>query len=201
MKRLGFLIALFFTVAGLSGGCLEAQTKPTEAEAKAIEALEKAGGSVRPTAQNDDRLEVDFHLAGSSITNESVKPVSQLANVIDLHLGGTGIDDGALASIAGLAALTRLHLEKTGVTDKGLSQLKKLANLEYLNLYGTAVSDTGLKQLAGLTKLKNLYLWQTKVTEDGVKALRAALPALLMDAGWDLAQTQEINKAPSKPEK
>jgi hypothetical protein len=60
MKRLGFLITVFFTIAGLAGGSPQAETKPTEAEAKAMEALEKAGGSVRPIAQNDNRLEVDF---------------------------------------------------------------------------------------------------------------------------------------------
>ena len=203
MERRGFLIGLPFAAAGLSGVLQAAETKPTEAEAKAIEAIQKAGGSVRRIAQGDDRLEVDFHLGGSSLTNDSLKPLAQLKNVLDLHLGGTEIDDGALVIVGGLTALTRLHLEKTAVTDKALGQLKELANLEYLNLYGTAVTDAGLKQLAGLTKLKNLYLWQTKATESGVKALRAALPGLTVDTGWDLAQTQEINKdkPPADPDK
>jgi hypothetical protein len=203
MERRGFLIGLSIAAAGLSGVSRAAETKPTDAEAKAIEALEKAGGSVRRIAQGDDRLEVDFHLGGPSLTNDGLKPVAQLTNVVDLHLGGTAIDDGALEIVGGLTALTRLHLEKTAVTDKGLGQLKKLANLEYLNLYGTAVTDAGLKQLAGLTKLKNLYLWQTKVSESGVKALQAALPGLSIDSGWDLAETQEIKKekAPADPEK
>lgn len=150
----------------------------SEAEQKAIARIKELGGQVLEIAQNDNRLEVSYHLAQGKITDEALVPVKDLTRLAILNLRGTEVTDAGLANLAGLTTLTRLHLEKTKVTDVGLAHLKGLVNLEYLNIYGTEVTDAGLVQLEGLAKLKKLYVWQTKVTDAGVMKLKTALPML-----------------------
>jgi len=176
---------------------------PTEAEQKAIQAIEKLGGSVRQIAQNDDRLEVDFHLQPGSLTDDQLATLKDLKKVIHLHLGNTNITDRGLTQLAGLTTLTELHLEKTKITDAGLKSLANLSELSYLNLYGTGVTDAGLVHLKGLSKLKHLYLWQTKVTPAGVNDLRKALPGLDANTGPDLEvpKTAPETKEKTEPKK
>ena len=159
---------------------------PGETDQKLIQAVEKLGGSVRQIAQNDDRLEVDFHLQPGSLTDDQLAVLKDLKKVIHLHLGNTNVGDRGLASVASLTTLTELHLEKTKVTDAGLKSLANLNSLEYLNLYGTGITDAGLVHLKGLSKLKHLYLWQTKVTPAGANDLRKALPGLDVNLGPDV---------------
>src|SRR6266849_2952652 len=154
------------------------------AEAQAIAQIEKAGGSVRQIAQNDQHREVDFHLQGISCTDEQLAPLAKIKNVVSLNLGKTSVTDAGLAYVKPLTGLVQLHLEQTKITDKGLAQLKGLENLSYLNLHGTAVSDAGLGQLTGLKNLRNLYVWQTKVTDEGIKKLKQALPGVDIEKGW-----------------
>ncbi len=155
------------------------------AEQKVVEMIEKAGGSVRKIAQNDERLEVDFHLQAGSLTDDQLAPLKELKNIIHLHLGNTGVTDRGLAHVGNLVTLTKLHLEKTKISDAGLKHLGNLKDLSYLNLYGTEITDAGLAHLKGLTNLKNLYLWQTKMTPAGVSDLQKALPAVQINTGWE----------------
>ncbi|MBV6432737.1 MAG: hypothetical protein IANPNBLG_02881 [Bryobacteraceae bacterium] len=152
-------------------------------DAKAIALIEKSGGSVRPLAQNDDRLEVSFYLQGPSIKDADVAPVATLHKVAILHLGNTAITGAALAYVKPLTDLEQLHLEKTRITGKDLANLKDLKKLTYLNLYGSGVDDAGLEQLAGLTNLKHLYVFQTKVTAAGIARLKQSLPNLEIVSG------------------
>ena len=170
--------------------------EPSQQEA--IKAIEEAGGSVREVAQDDKRLEVDFHLASDSVSDNTVAHVMKLGDVLRLHLGGTEITDAALGHLKGLRSLVALHLEHTKITDAGLANLKGLKNLEYLNLYGTAVGDAGLAHLKGLTNLKKLYLWQTKATEQGIAELKKALPDLDANTGWELKEPETEKKEPAK---
>jgi Leucine Rich repeat len=160
------------------------KTAATDAEAQAIAQIEKAGGSVRQIAQNDQHREVDFHLQGASCVDEQLAPLGKIKNIVSLNLGKTSITDAGLAYVKPLTGLVQLHLEQTKVTDKGLAQLKGLTSLTYLNLYGCAITDAGLAQLTGLKSLHNLYVWQTKVTDEGVKKLKQALPGVDIDKGW-----------------
>lgn len=172
----------------------------TQAEQKAVEEIQAAGGSVRQIAQNDDRLEVDFHLQASSPEAEKSPPIDELLSFLrdlpraaNLNLGNTNVTDKGLAHLRGMTGLVRLYLQKTQITDKGLKHLKNLNNLTYLNLYGTAVTDAGLTQLKGLSKLQKLFLWETKVTEVGVNELRTVLTNLDADLGWGLDSHEGSN--------
>lgn len=165
-------------------GGAQAKGQPASPDQKTA-LIEKAGGRVATIAQNDNHLEVDFHLQGASVGDATMSAVAGLKDVVHLNLGKTGITDAGLAQIKGMTTLTRLHLEQTKITDKGLANLKGLVNLEYLNLYGTDITDRGLEELYGLAKLKSLYVWQTKVTEDGVGKLKKTLPNLEIVTGWE----------------
>lgn len=173
---------LFSSLASLQ---LKKNEEPATPEAKAIADIEKSGGSVRPLAQNDDRLDVSFQLSGVTVTDAALSSLAQLKKVTCLNLAKTSITDAALPAIARHTGLVQLHLELTKVTDAGLAHLKSLQGLEYLNLYGTAITDAGLSHLSGLTNLKNLYLWQSKVTPEGAKKLKQALPKADINLGWD----------------
>ena len=167
-------------------------------DAKAMEALRKAGALAMPLAANTNLISVSF-IGGSDKVNDS--HLAQLKAVADqlvwLNLAGTKVTNGGLKNLEALKNLTKLHLEKTQIGDAGLASLKGLADLEYLNLYGTQVTDAGLQQLAGLKNLKNLYVWQTKVTKGGAANLKKALPKVDINTGEEL--TKVAPPPPPKP--
>ncbi len=179
---------------------LPKEFKPTSAETEAVAALAKAGIDVRPIAQNIPWREVNLRPLGTSITDQVIAPLKDVASLTEARLGGTKITDAGLATLKGLPYLQVLGLELTGVTDAGVSHLAGLKNLTSLNLYGTAVSDAALTHLQGMKHLRNLYLWQTKVTPDGTKRLQEALPGLNINTGIDLAITATNAPAEKKEE-
>jgi hypothetical protein len=163
-------------------------------EAEAIAQIEQSGGSVRKIAASVEDLEAAFHLADKEITDDALKPLGSLENLVWLNLQGTAITDDGLQHLSGLTKLTKLHLEKTGIGDAGLVHLTSLENLEYLNLYGTKVTDAGLAHLNGLKNLQKLYLWQSGVTEEGAASLRQSLPDTEIVMGAKLAVVTEEPK-------
>ena len=176
-----------------------AQSTLSAAEQGAIEKIESAGGSARRVAQNDDSIEVDFHLQGSAVTDKDVAPIAELSNIVAVQLGNTDVTDEGLSYLKTIESLVRLHLENTKISDAGLAHLKGLKNLTYLNLYGTEVSDAGIKHLRGLKKLEKLFVWQTKVTRAGVDRLRKALPNLDINTGWELKEEVSDGQKEEKP--
>ncbi len=194
------LLSLFFNLT-FPASAQEKGKQKTVIDPAVVKSIEKLGGSVRRIAQNEDAIEVDFHLGRNhkglrqfeTSSDQTVAPPSlddelrilkELNNVVSLHLGSTDVTNKGLSHVADLNSLQRLHLEKTSITDLGLAHLKGLKNLSYLNLYQTAVSDEGLKHLEGLKNLKQLFLWQSKVTPNGVNLLREVLPSVLIEQGW-----------------
>ena len=161
----------YFSVALISTISLSMMSFASAEDKKADPAVEQAkakiraaGGSVLELAQNDDRLEVAFHLSDKKVTDDTLKTLAGLTKVAALNLRGTDVSSAGLAQLKGFKGLTHLHLEKTKVNDEGLKHLKELPNLVYLNLYGTGVTNAGLANLSSLKKIKRLYVWETKVT-------------------------------------
>ena len=186
MKQILFL-TLSVLVASYTRSTYGQVKSPTPSpDQPIIERIEKAGGIVMAVAQNDNRLEVDFHLQSSDVTDQSLVSLEGLKNIYSLNLGRTKITDTGLVHLEGLTSLNRLYLQETKITDKGLVHLKGLRELVYLNLYGTAVTDQGLANLAGLSNLKNLYLWQTKVTDSGINKLKKSIPGVNIITGTEL---------------
>lgn len=163
-------------------------------------AIEKLGGKIRRVGQE---LEIEFHLCGRQLTDDGLKPVASLKNIVSLNLRDTRITNAGLKHLSGLSTLRRLHLERTRVGDSGIAHLSGLTNLEYLNLYGTKITDAGLRHLTRLKKLKRLYVWQTRVTDAGIKRLKKALPGLKIIRGVDLTELPKKfpppEPAPKKP--
>ncbi|MEX0936425.1 MAG: hypothetical protein WDZ59_01095 [Pirellulales bacterium] len=157
-----------------------AQQAPVDpaAEQAAIAKLEEIGGTVRAVAQNDDSKDVDFHLSGTPLNDETLAAIKSVGKVVNLNLKDTQITDAGLTHLTDLKSLRRLHLERTKVGDAGLTHLTGLSNIEYLNLYGTEVTDAGLEHLTGLPNLRKVYLWQSQVTDEGVAKLQETLPNL-----------------------
>ena len=154
-----------------------------KADPAVVAKILKAGGRVEPLAQNDNRLEVAFNLAGPTVNDAAIAPIASLKRVYLVNLARTGITDGGLVHVKGLTDLVKLHLENTKVSDAGLAHLKALKNLEYLNLYGTQVTDAGLDNLSGLKRLKNVFLWNSKVTKAGADKLKQSLPQCDINLG------------------
>ena len=177
MRKFVAVAALLMFLSVLVQASAAEKVKRTDAEKNAIAQIRKLGGHVLEIAQDDNRLEVAYHLTDGKVTGKHLQPLAALKNSLaQLNLRGTEITDNDLAQLKDLTALVRLHLENTATTDKGLVHLKALVNLEYLNLYGTQVSDAGLDQLAPLKKLKKVYIWQSKVTIAGVIKFKKAMP-------------------------
>ncbi len=191
------LIVLSLLLTPLLGGALVADPA-NEAPDGAVGKLEESGASIHKIAADDERLQVDFHLAGDKFQDDMLAPIEGLTTVYELHLGGTPLTDAGLAHVSGLTSLERLHLNNTKITDAGLENLSGLANLQYLNLYADEITDAGLEHLSGLKNLKKLYLWQTKVTDDGVAKLKTALPDLDVNRGWDLKPAAGPDAAAAK---
>ncbi len=192
MKLCIWSVALVALSLGMASAEGQGKEQPAESEQKAIQAIEAAGGRVREIAQDDDRLEVDYHLGSFSpiegqapLNDEHLAILKDLPKIVYLYLGSTSVTDQGLSHLQGLPNLTKLNLERTKITDVGLKHLGTLKNLTHLNLYGTEIGDAGLLHLKNLSKLKKLYLWQTKVTKAGVADLQKALPQLDVNTGWE----------------
>ena len=158
------------------------------AEKDVLAAIKKLGGTARHVSGESKDWQVEFHLRGQSLTDDGLRHVAALRNVVRLNLRDTQITGAGLAYIKSLTSLRRLHLERTGIGDDGTEHLATLVNLEYLNLYGTKITDKTLEHLASLKKLKSLYVWETGVTDEGVARLQAALPDLKIVRGVDLSK-------------
>ena len=169
--------------------------KVPSADAKAVEALKKAGLLVMPIANESNLLEVNAVNIGS-LTDAQIALLEPLKEqIIWLKLGDTKITDQAAGTIAKLKNLQKLHLENTGITDATVRQIKSLPYLEYLNLVNTQVTDAGIKELATTKSLLSLHVWHSKVTEAGAAALKQVKPNLDVTIGINEQQIADFIKA------
>jgi uncharacterized membrane protein len=169
--------------------------KVPSADAKAVEALKKAGLLVMPIANESNLLEVNAVNAGS-LTDAQLALLEPLKEqIIWLKLGDTKITDQSAGTIAQLKNLQKLHLENTSVTDATVHQIKSLPYLEYLNLVNTQVTDAGIKELTESKSLLSLHVWHSKVTEAGAALLKQAKPNLDVTIGINEQQIADFIKA------
>ena len=124
-------------------------TLPT-AQADAVAAIRKIGGSVRLDAKSGE--------------------------AISASLSSTEITDAGLQHVEHLTSLVILDLAGTQITDEGLVHLRGMTGLTTLNVASTQITDEGLKHLTGLTSLTGLDVTSTQMTDSGRAAIEAALP-------------------------
>ena len=168
-------LALAFFTSSVSIGQDEGQSSRRESEA--IKNVENAGGRVHKISAADNSLELSFYLSSKPITNEQLKGVNAIGEVIWVNLAGTKVTDEGLKHLVGMP-IKKLHLERTKIGDEGLKHVAELKDLKYLNVYDTKVSDAGLEYLKELKNLEKLFVWKSAVTEAGIKKLNESLPDL-----------------------
>jgi hypothetical protein len=139
---------------------------------KAIDAIDKAGGTVQVDADEPGKPAVGVDLGGDKISDADLAPLESLPRLRRLYLGGAHITDAGLAHISRLAKLQKLYLAGTPITDAGLERLQDLLRLQVLDLANTKVTDAGLAHLEDMPKLQVLDLSHTAVTGAGLAHLK-----------------------------
>ena len=79
----------------------------SDADKAAIAKIQEAGAAVLEVAQNDNRLNVAFHLASEEIGDEQIATVKGLSFIVTLNLRGTKVTDGGLENVASCSSLSR----------------------------------------------------------------------------------------------
>ena len=177
-KVISFVMVVASSVAVVNAQDEGVTVEYSDVDKARIVQIQEAGASVLEVAQNDNRLNIAFHLASGEIGNEQIASVKDLSFILSLNLRGTKLNDEGAANLTGLKGLERLHLEKTELTDAGLKHLLALENLSYLNVYGTKVTDASIEDIVKIKSLKKVYIWETGITIEGVAKLKAARPDL-----------------------
>lgn len=169
---------------------------PTAEERKAIEAIQKMGGTGTIDAELPTEARVaakfpamtDLQLAnvkgvphlGALTTGDcrraTDRGIANLAGVPQLRkltLSQGVVTDRTAAAVAECKELRMLYLGGGKITDAGVAALKKLSRLEILDLSNNpAISDRGMVHLAEMGRLGELYLGSTAITDHGLEQLR-----------------------------
>ncbi len=164
-------------------------TKIEVANPQAVENMQAQGFKVYQIAQEVNYLDVDFSLADTTLSSNQLNALLDAPeHIVWLNLSRTAISDDDLKTVGQLTNLLRLRLDQTEITEAGIAHLTNLQQLEYLNLYGSKVGDGMLEHIKQMPNLKKLFLWQSNVSAEAAEALREAMPELEVDTGIDVAQ-------------
>ncbi len=133
-----------------------------------------------------------FHTV-CGVTDDDLRPLTDLPHVKFLSLSGGQISDSALRRMRNLSELEHLRLNSTKITDAGLVELKAFPNLRVLDLDDTNVTDAGMADVVRLNRLEELDLAQTRVTDRCLTMLQnlKALKHLSFMAPWGTLVTRE----------
>lgn len=195
--------ALASLSSGGSSGDEAAKTSPVfsivvePGDEKKIADLKRAGLLVQPVSQASNLLEISAVNAKAFNDHQASLLPGLAEQIVSLKLAGSKVTDASLREIAKLKHLTRLHLDHTDVSDAGLAHLKSLAHLEYVNLIGTKVTDNGLKAVASMKSMRSLYVWKSHVTDSMARQLEIANPRIQINNGISevaVAQFLQIRK-------
>jgi internalin A len=108
--------------------------------------------------------------SGPWITDDGLKPIGRLTNLMNLNLVGLDVTDEGLKHLSQLNRLYRLNLSETAVTSAGLKQLAALKSLRHMTLVGCQIDDEGLETLRQHPGLQYVDLRRTKVTPEAARA-------------------------------
>jgi hypothetical protein len=143
-----------------------------ERHARAVEAIQKLGGSV-DSSSSVTQVHLPKQWKGG---DAGLATLQDLYSVRHLSLVEAPVTGEGLRYVAALADLQGLNLVETKVTDKDLVHLQNLPHLAYLRLAGTAggneFSDAGLKTLAGIKSLHKLTLYGRGFTDQALESMK-----------------------------
>jgi hypothetical protein len=117
-------------------------------------------------------------LSGEPISDENIKSIGRLTQLVELNLSDTSISKHGLVPLKELAQLAKLDLSGTHITNSSLDCLAELNSLRELNLSRTEINDGGLAVVSHLEHLELLDVRGTGVTEHGVQSLKTRLSHL-----------------------
>jgi Leucine-rich repeat (LRR) protein/tRNA A-37 threonylcarbamoyl transferase component Bud32 len=130
---------------------------------------------------------LDLRVEATDISDAGLEHLKDLSNLTTLWLNTTRVSDAGMIHVKGLKNLTKLVLgNRPPITDAALAQLKDLSNLTYLSLVNTSVTDDGLALLKSFPRLRVLQLNFVPITDAGLAHLQA-LPLL---TELELSQTK-----------
>ncbi|MCC6124145.1 MAG: hypothetical protein IT426_04240 [Pirellulales bacterium] len=175
---------LLFVEAMFSGGSPEKE----RAAADAIEGFDfiviREGGKVTSISSKEKRVDKKVfaaipalyrigtvNIADTDVSDEDLKSIGKLRNLVSLVLSGTAITDEGLIHLGELGELESLFLQNSQITDAGLKTLVALPNLKILDISGTKITDAGVKEIARCKTLNWLLMSQTGISDAGIEAL------------------------------
>jgi hypothetical protein len=111
------------------------------------------------------------------IINEAVK----LPHLYLVKLPACQITDESVKPLTQLRSLVWLELFSTPITDDGVKAVSNIRSLEILDLRSTKVTDGCVPFIASLRRLRRLHTGGTAITPAGIKAIQQALPKCDID--------------------
>jgi len=164
-----------------------------------IQKLKARGIVVLPLAENTNYLMVNF-ISADTVTDKDLSLLLPIKKqLLWLRLSGKPITDEGIKTLAQLTNLVRLFLDQTNISDKGLAELKSLSNLKYLNLSGTKITAQGLLALKELKNLRSIYLYQSAVGKNDWAELKKSFPNTIIDSGGYIVPTLVTDTQEVKP--
>lgn len=133
-----------------------------EAPEPAIEILERLGALSNM---------VGFHTYGVPLTDELIKPLAGLKNMVNLGVTNGLLTDGCFPIFASMPKLQILTLDgNAAINGAGLGALGS-SKVNLISLNDTALDDCGLTLAASLPKLSYLHAERTRITFDGMMSV------------------------------
>lgn len=148
---------------GQYASILNKPTKPVGPEL--LQKITESGFDVNEIAEGVHYLDIKV-TNGKKITNENLKVLTAASkHIVWLDLNDSGITNEGLREISKLQNLIRLRVDRNELTDEGIAFLTALKNLEYLNLSYTGITRKSLKRLNELPRLEHIYYWKALVSQ------------------------------------
>jgi hypothetical protein len=107
-----------------------------------------------------------------NIDGEELRYLRSLNQLRDLRLNGTSVTDNSLRHLSNLSHLRSLDLFRCGISDEGLRHIRPLTQLRHLRLAKSAVTGAGIRELVGMTKMRSLDLQGLPISDDDLAYLQ-----------------------------
>lgn len=112
-----------------------------------------------------------LQLTGSNLTDQDLKIISLIPNLIFLNISNNRIKGSGLRHLSKLKKLSTLCINHSEIQVNALNQLVALKALGSLCMQGKSINDVHVQQIANVKPLKELLLIDTQVTDQGLVPL------------------------------
>ncbi len=136
------------------------------------EVLSARGIHVQPLAAGSPLYDISASRVEPPMDAKDAASLHDVAPLIaHLNLSYSTVTDEALARIGQLALVERLRLDHTSVSDAGVQALGVMPKLESINLVGTNVTPAIGAWLSQQPSLKRVYVWKSKISDAQAKEM------------------------------